>query len=221
MPTASGTPLEGAAVSTQPVPFAAHERVILSQQARFDRRHLPLLWYWRLLRDDLPPGKDRLDGGGATSPDEDLFESPRAHRRYAPPMAVHLFVDDVSEKKKAMRKGVVETTNLARIALSRAEARRLGASLETYDVRDGLVRDDVRGDPIFVPRPEDVFLVRGEHYFEVQQLVEERLGLSSIVTVWRGTAVMFRDDIAAPLRNRLPSPPTRMPRAEVHAQWPA
>jgi hypothetical protein len=207
----SGAPAYDRA-SVWPIPFAAGERVILAHQSKFDRARIPLVWYWRLLRES--------DGAGTTSPDETLFESPRIHRRYAQPIAVHMFVDDVSERKKAMRMGVIETTNLARIVLSRAEARRVGQHLEAHDVKDGLVRDAERADdPIFVPRAEDIFLLRGADYFEVQQVVEERFGLQSFITTWKGTAVLFRDDIVNPTRNNLPKPPTRVPTPEAHAAW--
>lgn len=195
------------------VPFASQEKVILAQQSKYDRRSIPLTWYWRLKRDD-------LDGAGATSPDDVQFESPRTHRRYADPIAVHIFIDDVSERKKAARMGVVQTTNTARIVVTRAETRRLGQILDTRDVQEGLVGDEVRNDPVFIPRPEDVFLSRSEDYFEVKQLTPERLALTPIVVLWTGTAAMFRDDITNPLRNRLPKPPTRVPPPIAHAQWP-
>jgi len=189
-------------------PYTAHERVILNAQAKFDRRCLPFVWYWRLLR---------LDDAGGSAPDEVLFESPRVTRRYASPIAVHLFVD-TGEHAKKKGKGTTETTGNAKLGVSRAEARRLGALLKTADDSEGLTFDTERKEPLFVPRPEDVFLYR-ERYFEVLQLAPEWLGLSRVVVAWKGTCHVVRDDSTAPGPLNLPVPPTPFPPRQEVVPW--
>jgi hypothetical protein len=189
-------------------PYTAHERVVLNEQAKYDRRYLPPVWYWRLLRPD--------DAGG-TAPDETLFESPRVTRRYAAPIAVHLYVD-MSDGKKGKKKGAVETTGNAKLGVSRAEARRLGALLKTADDSEGLTFDAERKEPLFIPRPEDVFLYR-ERYFEVVQLSPEWLGTSRVVVTWQGTCHVIRDDSTAPGPLNLPAPPSTFPPRQESVPW--
>jgi hypothetical protein len=198
--------------SVQPVQFSAQERVLLAQQSKYDRRHITLTWLWRLLREE--------DGPGGTAQDEDFGEAPRVHRRYAAPIAVHLFLDD-TQKRKWTPKGMVETTDgTAKIGWSRAEARRIGQHLSTHDVREGLTTDALFGDPIYVPRSEDVVLWRGAFYYEIGLLKPEYMDMTSpIVAVWKGTASLFRDDSTAPLAARLPQPPTPLPVPEVTDTW--
>jgi hypothetical protein len=187
-----------------PRPYMARERILLTVQAKWDTRNLPPLWYWRLLRPQ--------DSGG-TAPDEVLWQSPRVHRRYATPIPVRLYVDD-SQKTKGQKKGPgVETNTTAKIALSRAEARRLGALLRTQDDQEGLVGSDL-DDYLFLPRPGDIFRFVDDH-FEVQQInPPQRYGPTGMPTVWSGTATLYRDDMTAP-GHLLPEPaapqPTQVP----------
>jgi hypothetical protein len=193
-----------------PVPFEKAERVLLTTQAKFDRRAIPSLWFWRLLRPD--------EGPGSTSQDEELWTSPRVARRYAAPIAIHLYVDWTPEKKG--KKGpTVETTGVVPIGYSRAEARRLGRLIGVADDREGLVPDaNVRADLVFIPRAGDVFQARGR-YYEMQQLKPEWWGSTQIIATWKGTASMLRDDATAPGLASLPKPSTERPPLPEGVRW--
>jgi hypothetical protein len=192
-----------------PVPFEKAEKTLLAQQAKHDRRAIPLLWYWRLLRPE--------DGPGSTTQDETLWTSPRVNRRYADPIGVHLYVDWTPEKKG--KKGpTVETTGTVPIGYSRAEARRLGRLIGSADDEERLVSDLEKLDLVYVPRAGDIFVARGRPY-EMQQMKPEWWGATEIVAVWKGTATMLRDDATAPGLAALPKPPTLRPPLPELVRW--
>jgi hypothetical protein len=185
---------------------------MLTEQAKSDRRHIPTLWYWKLLRAE--------DGDPVAPPDDVLDETAAAERRYAAPIPVHLYVDWTPEKK-GKKKGRTEKTGTARIAISRAECRRLGELLKTHDDSEGLLGAPAQEDFIFIPRAEDIFRDRRNQYYEVQQLTPEWLGATGIRTVWKGSAAMVRDDITTVSLEDLPAPPSLFaPKVEV-VPWPA
>jgi hypothetical protein len=185
---------------TWPASFRAQERMMLATQAKYDRSRIPAVWYWRLLRQE-----DR----GGTAPHEVFAEAARANRRYAQPVAVYLFCDD-SSIQKGLKKGIVELTDLAKIGWSRAEARRIGKLVQSADAPEGLY-EEPSGELIFVPRAEDVFLFRGQFFYEVMQVKQEFLGQTPIVSVWKGTANLLRADSTAPGMPELPPAPTPVP----------
>lgn len=192
-----------------PVPYTRTERVWITEQAKADRRTIPAVWLWRLLTDE-----DPVTG---TSPDGVLFEAPKVTRRYASPIAVHLFLDWGGEAKKA-GPGGVQTVGTAKIGWSRAEARRVGALLKTRDDAEGLVDDKERQDFLFIPRPQDVVRQRGR-YYEVKQLSPEYVGDTSIPIVWRGTSVMAADDLSSPGYPWLPQAPSLHPPLPEVLPW--
>lgn len=173
---------------------------MLTEQAKCDRRTVPLVWLWRLLRDE--------DENG-TAPDEVLSEAPRVTKRYAAPIGVHLFVNREGEQKRAERAGV-QTKGIAKIGWTRAEARALGVVLGTFDVPEGLVGDASRTDPIYVPRAQDMFR-HADRIYEVKQLSPEYLGPTAIPTRWLGTAHAAADDFTAVGFPGLATPPTHEP----------
>lgn len=199
-------------------PYARRERLILSIQAKYDRRNIPPLWLWRIVRPeggnetldepDPAPAFDPADVPGGTVLDDVLFESPRAHRVYREPIPAHIYVD-WSPKQKGRKKGVVETDLTAQIGISRAECRRLGALLHTQDDLEGLVSTG-EADFIYIPRPGDIFRYADDHYEILQWGPPERYGPTDIPVVWKGTAHLFREDSTAPRAN-IPEPPTPQP----------
>lgn len=199
-------------------PYARRERVILSVQAKYDRRNLPPLWLWRLVRPeggddpldepDPAPAFDPADVPGGTVVDDVLFESPRQHRVYRDPIPAHIYVD-WSPKKKGRKKGAVETDLNAQVAISRAECRRLGALLRTQDDLEGLVSTG-EADFLYIPRPGDIFRFADDHFEILQWEPPERYGPTNIAVVWKGTAHLFREDSSAPRAN-LPTPPSPQP----------
>jgi hypothetical protein len=192
-----------------PLPFERAERVLLTTQAKFDRRAIPPLWLWRMLRPE--------DGPGATDQDETLWESTLLERRYADPVPVHLYVDWTPEKK-GKKKATVETAGTVPIGWSRAEARRVGRLVGSADDAEGMVTDQVREDLIFIPRAGDLFLARGR-YYGVTQLAPEWLGATDVITAWKGTAAMLRDDASSPGLASIPKPPSLKPPVPAGIEW--
>jgi hypothetical protein len=141
-----------------------------------------------------------------------LWEAPRVHRRYADPIGAHLYVD-TTPRQKAAKKGVTETTVAALVAVSRAEARRVGAFLQVQDDGEHLVSQPEGGSEfIWVPRPGDLFRFDDDHY-EIQQMgPPDRYGPTRLPVVWRGTATLLRDDSTTP-RSTWPVPPAAQPPA--------
>lgn len=209
-------------------PYAARERILLSIQGNYDRRKIPAIWLWRMLRPEggneqldeptLSPTFDPADVPGGTAVDDVLWESPRQHRRYAEPVPVHLYVD-WGPKTKGRKKGVVETELTAQIGISRAECRRLGKLLQTQDDLEFLVGTG-EADYLYVPRPGDVFRFADDHFEILQWQPPERYGPTHIPVTWKGTAHLFRDDSAAPL-NWLPEAPSVQPPRDLapRAAW--
>jgi hypothetical protein len=184
-------------------PYGARERILLSTQRKWDVRNLPPLWLWRMLREG--------DAGG-TVPDDVMWQSPRIQRRYAAPIAAHLFVD-WSAKVKGQKKGPgVETNLIAKVGMSRAECRRLGNLLRTQDDLEGLVSEPGGSDFLYLPRPGDIFRFADDHFEVLQIDPPERYGPTGIPVVWKGTAHLFRDDATTPGQT-LPEPPTPQPSA--------
>lgn len=203
-----------------PVPYDRYERIMLTQQAKSDRRSLSPVWYWRLLtaEDENGPGED--DGENVPPADDVLEETAGPERRYADPIPVFLWVD-WTPQRKGKKKGRTETRELAKVSISRAECRRLGLLLETHDDAEGLAADQKQEDHIFIPRPEDVFRVRTK-YYEIQQLKPEWLGTTSTIrTVWRGTAVLVQDDSTVSSLLDLPAAPSLNPPKPEQLPWPA
>ena len=190
-------------------PYDRYERTMLAVQAKYDRRNLPLTWYWRLkLEDDA--------AGGA--PDDVLFESPQLDRRYHDPIGVHIYVDD-SPNTQGVKKGVDETTGVCAFGISRAETRRLGELLSVRTVDEGL-RNAQLVDDVFVPRAGDVFYFRRTFLYEVQETPKrEYVAQTPIVTRWSGTVALARSDSAQPLLERLPKPPTEEPPIPEIVGW--
>lgn len=208
------------------IPYSAHERLIISEQARYDVRYIPLVWYWALEQPE--------SGPGGTAQHEVLWESPRAHRRYADPIPVHIYSDPTTETK-GMKKGVVETDGIVQIGFSRAEARRVGRLIKTVDEPEATIITEGFADPefdlgdgdifvllpeeglpteekpdfLFIPRPGDIFRFRGKDY-EVLQVDEEYVGVAEFIAKWTGTAAQVREDSSAPRVNRK-APPTEFP----------
>lgn len=183
-----------------PVPYPANERVILTEQAKADRRTVPLLWLWRLTQPDEYPG---------TAPDDVTFEAPKVVRIYAQPIAVHLAIRSAALTKRKKKAGT-ETDGTIDLGWSRAEARRTGQLLETQDDAEGLVDDPIRQDKLFVPRGLDVFLW-DQRYYEVARFEREPYGAVPITVVWGGKAAPLADDANAPGYGWLPAPPTPVP----------
>ena len=107
-------------VGVFPLNYAARLRTVLEVQAKRDRRHIPPVYFWRLLRPD--------EQGTGAAPDDQYFEEPLIHRRYAERTAAYLYVDDSGETKGAKR-GHVETSGDAKIEMSRAECARLATAI--------------------------------------------------------------------------------------------
>lgn len=201
MATDSGAPVRDRG-GTWPVSYRSQERILLSQQAKYDRNKIPLLWFWRLIKPE--------EHGGA-APFEPYAETARSQRFYHDPIAVHLYVDD-SAREKAAKKGVVQTTDpKAKIAWSRAEARRIGDQFQTEDFPEGLL-ELPSGDNVYVPRSGDIFLARGMFFYEVETApIPEFAGLTPIITIWKGTASLLAADSSAPGIPNLPPAPSPVP----------
>jgi hypothetical protein len=208
--------------------YTAHERTSLRVQGAYDRRNVPLKWYWRLLTDS--------EQGGA-SPDETYYEDSDINRHYSGPHGVHLMVDDTGKQKGAKR-GTVEvgTENEVRIAISRAEAIRLGALFGVSDDREAtLVVEEAPGHsegpyaasrPLFVPRAGDVFMFRRKLHRLAQMEPDYENSLpQGTVMGWKGTATLLRQDATFPdtLKAQL-VPPTSdpvLPRTGRDVAWPS
>lgn len=207
---------------TWPVQYGAHERLVLRRQAKWDRRNLRPRWYWRLLRED--------DANG-TSGDNPFDEVVRAQRLYAPPIPVHIFLDP-SGRQKGQRRGRVDTEGNGSFGWSRAEARRVGQLLGIVDdvaisplsdevrtapltfeefERRGLVPGVSEDEPLYLPRPGDVFL-HTRRLWEVLQVTDrDYIGETDILVVWSGTCTIVMDDFVKPAEFNLPEPPTVVP----------
>lgn len=212
-----------------PVPFRAHERLMIRQQAKNDRRAIPQIWLWRLLRTDCVRKTE-----GESTP-EFPEEGASIHEFFAEnadvpggsvyhePIAVHLYVDWSAEVKER-KNPVTETTGSVRLWISRAEARRIGALVSSYDDDENLVTAQegqaiINGErhprpgelePIFVPRNGDVFRFR-DRYHRVDQMENGFLGATEIPTHWEGYGHVLRENATAPGMMHLPPPPTFSP----------
>lgn len=205
MSDAAGTTADRGGVWS--LPFDRAERGLLTQQAKHDRRAIPAVWMWRLLRPD--------DGVGSTTVDDTLWQSARRHRRYAAAIPVHLYID-WSPKKKGKAGPVVQTVGTYPVGWTRAEARRVGTLLGTHDVTDGLVADDAPSDFVYVPRPGDIVFARGKHH-QVQQMETVWWGATDIVGVWHGTVSLVQDDGSA--LSALPPLPSLRPPLPTYVPW--
>ena len=202
-------------VGVFPLSYAARLRTVLEIQAKRDRRHIPPVYFWRLLTPE---------EGEAGAPDNEYFEQPLIHRRYAARVAVHLYVDDSGESKGAKR-GHVETAGTANIEMTRAECSRLAKLF-------GIASDEIP-DPFYVPQPGDLFYYKGVWLTVHQMTDEDHLGPTGIPTMWKGTAGQLRDDASVPVISERPDlavpedPPGRsqpeIPRQPVgrdEVEWP-
>lgn len=185
-------------------PYAARERIILSIQAKFDRRNIPPLWLWPIIPPEEIPGT-------SVNP-EDYWESSRSDRRYRNPLPAHIYLD-WQPRNKGAKKGITETTLTAEIAISRAEVRRLGRELGDSDEATGLVSDPSDEGFFYLPRPGDLFTFGGDYFEIIQWKPADLYGPTSIPVTWKGTANQFRDDSSAPYEF-LPEPPSPEPPLE-------
>lgn len=192
------------------MPYQAHERLVLTTQAKFDRRMMAR-WYWRVLADDVPNG---------TAQDPVYGEAPLVHRKYAAPIPVHIYVDPTG-RQKGQKRGRIDTTNpTATFGFSRAEAIRLGALLGTQDdYAVGLSTGVTVTEKLFIPRPGDVVLYNRRLY-TIDQAEQEFLGPTDIVVNWPGKLALMADDIVSPLEHRLPPPVTLAPADPNAPPWP-
>lgn len=194
---------------TWPVQYGAHERLVLRQQAKWDRRCLPSRWYWRLLRDDDRHG---------TAQDGVYAEAANVHRRYADPIAVHLFLDPTG-RQKGMKRGRTDTEGNATFGWSRSEARRVGALLGAQDdTLVGLVPGVTETEMLYLPRPGDIVLY-ARRLYQILQCSEAFLGATDIVMTWTGSAAILVDDIASPLEFSLPETPSLAPPDDRTPEW--
>lgn len=193
---------------TWPVQYAAHEQLILRQQAKQDRRALPARWYWRLLTDENTPG--------GTAQDDVYGEALDLDRVFAPPVPVHIYIDPTGRQQGQKRGRVaIDGSSPATFGFSRSEARRLGALFGTQDdVNVGLVPGVTQGEPLYIPRPGDLVLY-SRRFWQIQICKEDYLGPTDIVMTWQGTVTVYADDISDPLefsdRQNLPRPPSIRP----------
>lgn len=210
--------------TTWPVQYGAHERLVLRQQAKWDRRHLRSRWFWRLLRES--------DADG-TSADNPYDEAIRAHRRYAPPIPVYIYLDP-SGRQKGMRRGRVDNEGNGSFGWSRAEARRVGGLLGTVDdVATSPLGDELRtaprvltpdqlaqlqlvagiapDEPLYLPRSGDIFLHTRRLWEVIQVTDQDYIGETDIVAVWSGKCSILTDDFVSPAEFNLPAPPTVVP----------
>ncbi len=195
---------------TWPVQYGAHERLVLRQQAKFDRRKLPPRWYWRLLTDEDSPG---------TAQDGVYGEAASLHRKYADPIPAHIFLDPTG-RQKGMKRGRADTEGNATFGWSRSEARRLGALLGAQDdALVGLVPGVTEDEQLFIPRPGDIVLYARRLYQVVDRPMEAYLGPTDIVMTWAGVAAILVDDIADPLEFSLPAAPSLAPPDDRTPKW--
>jgi len=200
---------------TWPVQYAAHEQLILRQQAKFDRRSLPARWYWRLLTDYVP---------GGTAQDDIFGEALDLERKFAPPCPIHIYIDPTG-RQKGQKRGRVSTdgTSPATFGFSRAEARRLGVELDQQDDSlIGLIPGVTSDEKLLIPRPGDVVLY-SRRFFQILQCKESYLGPTDIAMTWEGTCVILTDDISDPLefsdRQNMPRPPNLVPQDTRTPPW--
>jgi len=194
---------------TWPVAYGAHERLVLRQQAKWDRRALPPRWYWRLLTDEDIPG---------TAQDGVYGEAANIHRRFAEPIPVHIFVDPTG-RQKGMKRGRTDTEGNGTFGWSRSEARRLGALLGTQDdALVGLVPGATNEERLYIPRPGDIVLC-ARRLWQILQCAEAFLGATDIVMTWAGTAAIVADDVADPLEFTLPAAPSLAPPDDRTPEW--
>jgi len=196
-----------------PVPYAAHERMIIRTQSKYDRRNIPRVWLWPIL---LPEDTPSASGPGGEAPHEVYWSSPLATRRYRPPVGVHLYADPSAEAK-GRKKGTTNTEGLVQVGWSRAEARRVGVILATMDDDEFMLNDadeatqDAALEPLYVPRPGDIYR-HGDTYYTILQMgPPDDLGPTTIPTVWKGTAAAIRDDSTNPGMPQLQEPDTPEP----------
>lgn len=195
--------------TTWPVQYGAHERLILRQQAKFDRRILPARWYWRLLSDTDTDG---------TAQDGVYGEAINLHRRYADPISVYMYLDPTG-RQKGQKRGRVDTEGRGSFGWSRSEARRMGAILGVQDdVLVGLVPGVTEAEPLFIPRPGDI-VQYARRLFQILQATEDYLGPTDIVMTWTGFAAILVDDIADPLEFNLPGTPSIKPPDDRTPKW--
>jgi len=184
-------------VGVFPLNYATRERTVLEIQAKRDRRHIPPLWFWRLLTPD--------EGATGQEPDNEYFEQPLIHRRYAPPQGVHLFVNDSGESK-GMKRGKVDTEGTVQIEMSRAECLRLGIVYNLALDVDGRIEeakpgDDpfAPGDLLYIPQPGDLFMYKAVHLMVHQMADQDHFGPTEVPAVWKGTAAQLKDDATSPI----------------------
>jgi hypothetical protein len=209
-----------------PTRYTAHERTSLRVQSKYDRRNVPLKWYWRLLTDEERHG---------ASPDDTYYEQLDLDRRYVGPTGVHLHVEDTS-KTKGREKGTTETKGAVQVYISRAECIRLGAVFDAKDTREATLEDEEKAghdegphasnEPFFVPRSGDVFMFRRKHHriLQLEPDYEQSLSPQGTTMAWKGTAELMVMDASVPavLVDQL-IPPTSdpvVPRAQRDVQWP-
>jgi hypothetical protein len=198
-------------VGVFPLNYAARLRTVLEVQAKRDRRHIPPVYFWRLLTP--------TEQGTGAAPDDNYFEEPLIHRRFSKRVAAHLYVDDSGETKGAKR-GFVETAGDCRIEMSRAECERLAKLF-------GIAVDDagnaVGTTPFYAPQPGDLFYYKGV-WFSVHQMTDEdHLGPTGIPTMWKGTASQLKDDATVPVISErpdlgVPQDPPGRPQPEIPRQ---
>jgi hypothetical protein len=213
-------------VGVFPLNYAARERTVLEIQGKRDRRHIPPVWYWRLLRDD--------EEGGGEGLSEEYFEQPLIDRRYAPAQSVHLYVNDSAEQK-GVNRGKVETEGTVQIEMSRAEALRLGIVYDLALDVDGRIEeakpeDDpfAPGDLLYMPQPGDLFMYKAVHFIVHQVADQDHFGPTEIPAVYKGTAAQLKDDATSPIWNGDPKrsdliPPSSVPPQPVgmgEIRWP-
>jgi hypothetical protein len=210
-------------VGVFPLNYAARERTVLEVQGKRDRRHIPPVWFWRLLRDDEEAGGEGLS--------EEYFEQPLIDRRYAPAQAAHLFVNDSAETK-GMNRGKVETEGTVEIEMSRAECLRLGVVYQIASDVDGRIEearpeDDpfAPGDLLYVPQPGDLFMYKAVHFIVHQMADQDHFGPTEIPSVWKGHASQLKDDATSPIFGTRADlvPPSSVPPQPVgigEIRWP-
>jgi len=209
-----------------PTRYTAHERVSLKVQSRFDRRNVPLKWFWRMLTDQ--------DPGGA-APDDTYYESPDIDRKYVGPTGAHLVVDDTG-KSKGQQKGTIEVEGQVSIWISRVECMRLGELFGKADDREATLEEEERAGhnegpfaatrPLYIPRAGDVFLFRRKHHriSQFEPDYDQSLSPQGTVMSWKGFATLLRQDATFPetVKAQL-VPPTSdpiVPRDQRDVSWP-
>ena len=209
-----------------PKRYSQMERTTLRKQGVYDRRCVPLVWYWRYLTDE--------DVGGA-SPDDTYYEEPDIHRKYVGPTGVHLVVDDVG-KQKGRQKGATLTEGQVLTFISRTECVRLGAQFDKADDREATLEVEEKAGhdegpysasrPFYIPRAGDVFMFRRKLHriAQFEPDYEQSLSPQGTVMAWKGTATLLSMDATFPdtLKAQL-IPPTSdpvVPRTGRDIQWP-